>query len=84
MTRGPKKSEKVALPALVHAKVRREHLRGMDLLVTEPRLAQNVRFELELNKLLHPFSLEEDFRALFVNGDAELVFLGKEQGVRFR
>ena len=56
----------------------------MHLLVAESRLAQNFRFELELNELLDPFALHQDFRPLLVNCDAELVLLREKNRVRLR
>src|SRR5436189_4112916 len=56
----------------------------MNLFVAELCFLKNLRFQLELDKFLQPFALQQDFRAFLVNRDAELVFLGEKEGVRPR
>src|SRR5207248_7650873 len=53
----------------------------MHFFITEPGLTQNFGFELELNKFLNAFALEQNLWPLFVNRHAQPVFLGKEKCV---
>ena len=56
----------------------------MHFFVAEFCFAQNLRLELELHEFLDAFSLQQDFRALLVNGHAQFVFLREENRVRLR
>ena len=82
--RDDERSEEIALAAFVDAEMRLEHFRRMHFLVAELRLAQNLRFELELHELLDPLALQQHLRSLLVNGDAQLVLLREEKRVRPR
>src|SRR5689334_2242199 len=53
----------------------------MHFFVSELCFAENFRFELELDKLLDPFSLDQYLGSFFVNGHAEFVFLAEENRV---
>src|SRR4029077_274416 len=83
-TRYHQRSKKIALPALIHAKMRLEHLWRMHFLVSQLRFAPNFRLQLELDELLHISSLDEHCRSLLVNGHAQLVLLREEQRVLLR
>ncbi len=54
----------------------------MNFLVAKFRLFENFRLQLELDELLNPFALQQNLRTLFVDGDAEFVFLREEERVR--
>src|SRR5438309_971962 len=47
--------EKIAFPALIDSKMRLEHLGRMQLLVAEPRDAENLRLQLEGDEILDAF-----------------------------
>ena len=77
------RSEEVAFPAFIHAEMRLEHFRRMNLFVAKLRLAQNLRLELKLHKFFHSFALDQSFWSLLVNCDAKFIFLGEKEGVLF-
>src|SRR4051794_27515401 len=53
----------------------------MNFFVTELRFLQDFRLKLELDELFDTLSLQQELRAFLINGDAQLVFLGKEKRV---
>ncbi len=75
--------EEIALATFIHAEVRREHLGIVDFLVAELRLAEHLGLEPERHEVLRAFALQHDLRALFVNGDGQLVLGRVVERVRF-
>src|SRR5204863_9613724 len=72
--RDDQRPEEIALPAFVDPEMRFEHFRRMHFLVTELRLLENFRLQLELDELLDSLPLQQYFRPLLINRDAELIF----------
>src|SRR5438874_8122922 len=56
-TRDYQRSEKIAFPAFIHAKMRLKHFRRMHFFVAEAGLAENFRFEHKLYEVLDPAPL---------------------------
>src|SRR5439155_46835 len=83
-TRDHQRSEKIALPAFVHAKMRLKHFRRMHLFVAEPSFTENLRFENELCEILHPAPLHQNLWTFLINGHAQLFLLRKKNRVRLR
>ena len=62
--------------------MRFEHLRVMQLLITQAGLSQNLRLEHEFHKFLGFLPLDEYFWALLVDGYAEFSLSGAVIGIR--
>ena len=56
----------------------------MHFLVAEFGFAENFRFQLKLHELFHSLALHENFWALLVNRDAQLIFLREKNRVLLR
>src|SRR6266478_2995994 len=83
-TRDHQRSEKITLPAFVHAKMRLKHFRRMHLFVAEPSFTENLRFENELYETLHPAPLHQNLWTFLIDGHAQLFLLRKKNRVRLR
>src|ERR1043166_110605 len=65
--RNHQRAEKISLAALIDPEVRLEHFRRMNFFVTELRLLQNFRLQLELNEFFDSLSLHQHLRPFFEN-----------------
>jgi len=75
------RTEKVAFAAFVDPEMGFVEFGLEDFFIAKPRLAENLRFEEELDKMFRPFALDESFGALLVHGNRKFVAFGEEEHV---
>ena len=69
-TRDHQRSEKIAFPTFVHAKMRLKHFWRMYFFVAEAGFAENFRFERKLDEILDPAPLYQNLWTLLINRHA--------------
>jgi A/G-specific adenine glycosylase len=75
------RSEKVSFPAFIDPEVWFEHRRIENLLVADPSLFQDFRLKVKPDEIVRLFSLNNDLRPLFIDGDGQFCFLREKDRV---